>query len=94
MSKRSPEALRTLFGKAVAAHQAGQTAEAEKLYTKILQADPEQFDTLRLLGHLDLRRGRAESAAKLFTRALRVNPRSPEVLANRGTARLELGVAD
>lgn len=94
MSKRSPEALRTLFGKAVAAHQAGQTAEAEKLYTKVLQADPEQFDTLRLLGHLDLRRGRAESAAKLFTRALRVNPRSPEVLANRGTARLELGVTE
>lgn len=94
MSKRSPEALRALFGKAVAAHQAGQTAEAEKFYTKILQADPEQFDTLRLLGHLDLRRGRAESAAKLLTRALRVNPHSPEVLASRGTARLELGATD
>lgn len=94
MSKRGPEALRALFGKAAAAHQAGQLAEAEKLYTKILQSDPEQFDTLRLLGHLELRRGRADAAAKLFTRALRVNPRSPEVLANRGTARLELGAAD
>lgn len=94
MTKRSSEALKTLFGKAVAAHQSGQTTEAERLYTKILQSDPEQFDTLRLLGHLELSRGRAESASKLFNRALRVHPGSAELLANRGLARLELSRPD
>jgi len=91
MSKRSGEALKTLFLKAVAAHQAGQTTEAERLYSKVLQAEPEQFDALRLLGHLELQRGRAEQAAKLLNRALRLNPTSNEVLVNRGIASLQIG---
>jgi predicted O-linked N-acetylglucosamine transferase (SPINDLY family) len=94
LSKRSVEALRTLLGKAVAAHQSGQSSEAERLYRKILQTDPEQFDTLRLFGHLELKRGRPEPAVKLFTRALRVNVASAEVLANRGAALLSLDRPD
>ncbi len=91
MSKRSGEALKTLLMKAVGAHQAGRITEAERLYTKVLQAEPEQFDALRMFGFLELQRGRPEPASKLFTRALRANPASSEVLGNRGIAWLELG---
>lgn len=54
MSKRSGEALKALFLKAVAAHQAGNAAEAERLYTKVLQSEPEQFDALHLIRNREI----------------------------------------
>ena len=44
----APDALAT----AVAHHQGGRFAEAERLYVQILGADPENFNALHLLGVL------------------------------------------
>ncbi|HEY0837709.1 MAG TPA: tetratricopeptide repeat protein, partial [Azospirillum sp.] len=47
---------------AVDHHQAGRLAEAEVLYTRILEADPDQPDALHLLGVLLAQAGRPDLA--------------------------------
>ncbi|WP_169732759.1 BTAD domain-containing putative transcriptional regulator [Azospirillum halopraeferens] len=51
-------------------HQAGRLAEAEILYGRILQADPEQCDALHLLGVLHAQTGRAIAAVDLIAAAV------------------------
>ena len=75
-----PEVLRRAF----AAHQAGNAAEAERLYKRVLRAVPDQFDALHLLGVLEAARGRYERADQLIGRALKVSPRAVEALNNHG----------
>src|SRR5664279_3150979 len=45
----SPE-LASAFSQALALHQAGRLADAEKMYRIILKAQPDHFDSLHLLG--------------------------------------------
>jgi len=66
-----------------AAHQAGNAADAERLYKRVIRAEPDQFDALHLLGVLKAEHGSLEEADKLIKRALQVNPRSAEALNNR-----------
>lgn len=67
---------------ALALHQQGRLDEAEKLYTRVLKADRNQFDALHLSGMLNHQRGKAGEAFRLLSAALKVNPRSPEALSN------------
>ena len=67
---------------ALALHQQGRLDEAEKLYTRVLKAQRDNFDALHLLGMLNHQRGKAGEAYRLITAALKVQPRSPDALSN------------
>ena len=67
-------------------HNAGRTKEAESVYRRILQADPENADALHLLGVLARQAGRHDVAVDLIQRAIARNGRNPSYHANLGTA--------
>jgi tetratricopeptide (TPR) repeat protein len=69
---------------AVTLQQQGRLHEAEKIYTRVLKAVPDQFDALNLLGTVKAQRGQAGEAYRLITAALRVNPRAPDAWVNLG----------
>ena len=62
---------------ALALHQQGRLDEAEKLYTRVLKAQRDNFDALHLLGMLNHQRGKAGEAYRLITAALKVNRARP-----------------
>jgi protein O-GlcNAc transferase len=82
MQSAGSDLLRVLQ-QAIAAHQAGNSAEAERFYKRALRAAPEQFDALHLLGVLKAERGLHEEADRLLKKALQVNPGAVEALNNR-----------
>ena len=58
---------------ALALHQQGRLDEAEKLYSRVLKADRNQFDALHLLGMLNHQRGKAGEAFRLLSAALKLS---------------------
>jgi protein O-GlcNAc transferase len=80
-----------LLERAIGHHQAGQLADAERLYLQILQGDPDDFDAKHLLGVIRHQQGRSVEAADLIAAALRVNPQSARALSNYGLILSELG---
>ncbi len=75
---------------AVALHQQGRLAEAEKIYARVLKQQPNNFDALHLLGMLNLQRGKAAEACRLIKAALKIAPRAVPALANLGLALIAL----
>jgi len=84
VSKLSPQQGQAALQEAVALHQQGQLAAAEKGYTRVLKSFPDQFDALHLLGLLKLQSGKASEAQRLITSALKVAPHAPDAHANMG----------
>ena len=84
MSRLSPQQGAAALQEAVALHQQGQLAAAEKGYARILKSFPDQFDALHLLGLLKLQTGKAGEAHRLIASALKINPSSPDALTNLG----------
>jgi tetratricopeptide (TPR) repeat protein len=82
-SQRLPDIGQALRD-AVTLQQQGRLREAEKIYTRVLKAVPDQFDALNLLGTVKAQRGQAGEAYRLITAALRVNPRAPDAWVNLG----------
>jgi tetratricopeptide (TPR) repeat protein len=78
----------------LAAHQAGQLAEAARLYESVLSAAPAQFDALHLLGVVAAQQGRHEEACRLIGRALAINAGSATALCNYALALNALGRFD
>ncbi len=76
--------------KAVALHQAGRLAEAEKIYRKIIAIRPDHCDSLHLLGVVFLQRGNYADAVRQIDLALKRNPNNSTALTNRGIALKEL----
>src|SRR5579863_5276524 len=76
---------------AMALHQEGRLAEAEKLYRDILHHDPTDADTWHLLGILALQSGRPEPSAALIARAIELNDRIAAAYSNRAIALRRLG---
>jgi len=72
--------LLLVLHQALAAHQAGDAAAAERLYKRVLRAVPMQFDALHLLGVLKAEHGSHVEADHLIRKALQTNPHSPEAL--------------
>jgi predicted O-linked N-acetylglucosamine transferase (SPINDLY family)/ADP-heptose:LPS heptosyltransferase len=62
------------FLQAVALHQQGQLEQAEVLYKKTLQAQPQHADALHLLGVIAKQRGQHQLAIDLISQALQINP--------------------
>jgi tetratricopeptide (TPR) repeat protein len=83
VSHRSPN-LGQALQEAVALQQQGRLREAEKIYTRVLKALPDQFDALNLLGTIKAQRGQAGEAYRLITAALKVNPGAPDAWVNLG----------
>ena len=78
----------------LAAHQAGQLAEAARLYESALSAAPAQFDALHLLGVVAAQEGRHEEACRLIGRALAINTDSALAFCNYALALNALGRFD
>ena len=60
-----------LLRRALGAHEAGETAAAERLYAAVLDDDPDNFDALHGLGRLHCQRGRFDTALVLIREALK-----------------------
>lgn len=81
-STRPPSPADAPCGSAVEHHKQGRLAEADALYRRALQLDPEHTDSLHFLGVLSLQGGRADEAASLFGRALSLDPDNPALHYN------------
>ncbi len=79
------------FMAAVQHHQAGQFAEADRLYRKVLAAEPRHIHALHLRGALAHATGHNEEAVKLIGRAIALNGQVPEFHYNIGLALWALG---
>jgi predicted O-linked N-acetylglucosamine transferase (SPINDLY family) len=75
-----------LLQSAVRAHQAGNLAEAARLYDEVLRANPRHFPAMYAMGFLHYQIGRFEEASRIIGDALRINPRSPDAFFTRGCA--------
>jgi tetratricopeptide (TPR) repeat protein len=79
-----------LLKEAIALHQAGRLADAEKIYRKILATEPDHFDALHLLGVIFAQSGKYAEADEQIGAALKLDPNHVNALANRGNAQLAL----
>ena len=86
--------LASVFGQALAFHQAGQLPQAEALYRCILERDPDHFDSHHLLGIAHHQRGDHAEAVRQMDAALKINPRSFAAYNNRGVALAKLNRLD
>jgi predicted O-linked N-acetylglucosamine transferase (SPINDLY family) len=71
------EPVQDLLQSAIAHHQAGRSPEAETLYQRILEIDPNHADALHLLGILFHQAGKFAAAKGLFQRAIARCPKVP-----------------
>jgi protein O-GlcNAc transferase len=60
------QSLREALRDAIAAHQAGRLADAERMYQAILRVEPSHFDAIHLLGVVQLQRRRFAEARRLI----------------------------
>jgi protein O-GlcNAc transferase len=90
----NPEALAEALRNAVTCHQAGRLADAERIYEAILRARPDHFDSMHLLGVVQLQRRRFAEARRLIEAALAINDRSPDAYAHHGNVLGALGRND
>jgi len=84
--------LQQMLARAIAAHRAGDIAQAESLYQLVLQADKTQFEALHLLGIIEGQRGNFAAGLRRINEALRVRPDSAAALVNLG--RMQSGLGD
>jgi len=85
MSVTAPSHLAKLEG-ALKAHRQGQLDTAAALYREILATNPAHFDSLHLLGVVEMNRGDAALAVELIGKALQINKRSAPAHSNMGLA--------
>jgi tetratricopeptide (TPR) repeat protein len=78
------------FQTALALHQQGRLAEAEKIYEKILQTTPDHFGALNLLGVIACQNRAYERAVQLISKAISINPNVAATHSNLGVALKEL----
>ena len=80
--------------KAIEAHSAGQTREADKLYTAILSAQPKHPDANHNMGVLAVDVGKKEQALPFFKAALEANSKIEQFWFSYIDALLKLGRAE
>ena len=68
--------------RAVSYHQLGQLDQAENIYRRILEDDPQHVDALHLLGLVTYQSGRTEIAINLIREAISLSPESSNILCN------------
>ncbi len=80
----------TSFEDAVALHQGGRIGEAEAIYRRVLQEQPDHPGALHLLGVVRQQQGDHAAALELIGRAIEVNPAKAVYRNNYGAALLSL----
>ena len=88
MPSHDPE---TLLKKGMDRHRAGDLAEAERLYRRVVASRPREANAHNLLGVVARQRGEAREALQHTARALALDPEAPVFLANHGAALAEAG---
>jgi predicted TPR repeat methyltransferase len=73
---------------AVNLHRAGHITDAETLYTRILEIDPDQPDALNFLGVVNLHRGRIDTAIELIEKSIAIDPGRADRYSNLGNVLL------
>ena len=83
----NPVAVTPRFLRAGALEELGRPAQARAVLLDALEAEPESFVTLALLGDQELRAGRPAAARRYYRRALELNPQDVGLakLARRGS---------
>jgi predicted O-linked N-acetylglucosamine transferase (SPINDLY family) len=76
----------SLLQNAARAHQANNFAEAARLYSEVLRANPQHFQALFALGAVYYQTGHFEDGQRLLEAAIRINPRVAEAYFTRGCA--------
>ncbi len=74
----------TLLDAALQSHKAGNLAEAGRLYSEILRADPRHLEALYRFALLHFQIGRFADSERLFAVAIQFYPEVPELLYGRG----------
>src|SRR5690242_901029 len=87
---RSPAAQNKLL-EAVTLQRNGELDAAAKAATKAVNATPNDFEALHLLGVIEAQRGNAKQAVVVLERALRLDPADATLLMNYGNALFDLG---
>jgi len=75
-----------LLQNALRFHQAGQLAEAARLYSDVIRGNPANFESLYGLGQIHLQNGRFGDAERLLAIAARLRPQVPEAHYVHGCA--------
>jgi len=88
--RQIPAGIEQKFQQAIALHQQGRLADAERVYTQILQRDPNHIDALNLLGMVALQTKRLERGIRLIEKVLRIDPGVASAHNNRGIALRDL----
>jgi predicted O-linked N-acetylglucosamine transferase (SPINDLY family) len=81
-SNLAPVPLREAMLRAVEFHSKGDLFEAERWFQAILQAKPDHFESLHMLGVVAAQGGRFDEARERFLRALATNPQSAKAHNN------------
>jgi Flp pilus assembly protein TadD len=76
--------VRPKLQQAIILHQQGKLDDAAVLYAEILKIAPAHFDSLHLLGVVEIARGNLDEAARLIGKALQVEKRDPAAHGNFG----------
>jgi predicted O-linked N-acetylglucosamine transferase (SPINDLY family) len=71
-----------VLNQAIAFHQNGKLADAEKLYLQLMAAEPGEATARHLLGVVRAQQGRNREALELIGAALAIAPDAPEILSN------------
>ena len=82
--------LQAKFNQAVALHQQGKLAKAERVYEEVLRQQPNHFDALHLLGVIALHTRRTERAVELIRRAIGLNAKIAAAHSNLGNGLRDL----
>jgi predicted O-linked N-acetylglucosamine transferase (SPINDLY family) len=75
---------RALLNQAIAFHQTGRLADAERLYLQLMATDPRDPAAHHMLGVVRAQQGRNGEALELMGMALTLRPHAPEILSNFG----------
>jgi protein O-GlcNAc transferase len=75
---------RAVLDQAIAFHQTGTLADAERLYLQLMTADSRDPTARHMLGVVRAQQGRNGEALELMGMALTLRPHAPEILSNFG----------
>lgn len=75
----NPQAI---LSQAIAFHQTGNLADAERLYLQLMAVQPQDAAPQHLLGVVRAQQGRNGEALELIGAALKIRPDAPEILSN------------
>src|SRR5580704_8318333 len=83
--------LQELFDQAIALHQGGDLAGAERLYQQVLLMEPASFAPRHMLGVIRFQQGRNAEAIDLIAAALKQNPQVAAAWVNLGNVQAAAG---